>query len=188
MATDDEARQQPGFAPADLSDGREKLEWKTRYPDRGAKLGIIAEAAYLAILLFGLPVLLVLTWLGTFNDVLSLNNHDYHVLATFGEAWLAGTLGGAVFSMKWLYHTVGHGSWHADRRLWRIFTPVVSGVLAFALIALVTSGLFDVLDSEKLRTPSAVVGLSFLLGYFSDNTIAKLAELAERLLGPAKER
>ena len=56
-------------------------------------------------------------------------------------------------------------------------------VSPIALIALATSGLFRVLDAEQLRTGSAVVGISFLLGYFSDNTIAKLAELAERLLG-----
>lgn len=188
MADEPDPRRDPGFAPTDLSDGRELLDWRSRYPDRGAKAGIVIEAVYLGGLLLVIPLLLVLVWLGSFQDELGVSDNEYDALATFGLAWLSGALGGAVFSMKWLYHVVGHGLWHADRRLWRFFTPVVSGSLAFALVALATSGLFDVLDAEKLRTPSAVVAVSFLLGYFSDNTSAKLADVAERLLGDMRRR
>jgi hypothetical protein len=183
VSDEPERHHEPGFAPTDLTDGRRRLEWQSRYRDKGARLGIALEAAYLGILLIGLPILILLVWLGSLQDELGVSQRQYQTLATFGEAWLAGALGGATFAMKWLYHVVGHGTWHTDRRLWRFFAPVISGTLAFALIALATSGLFDLLDAEKLRTPSAVVGLSFLLGYFSDNTSAKLADVAERLLG-----
>jgi dipeptide/tripeptide permease len=173
----------PGFSPADLSDGREPGDWKTRYPDRSAQREIAFEAFVLGLLLIGIPILILLVWVGTIRHWLAIEPDKYDTVATFAYAWLAGALGGAAFSAKWLVHTVAKRKWNVDRRFWRIFTPIVAGTVAFALIALATSGLFQVLDAERLRTGSAVVGVSFLLGYFSDNTIAKLAELAERLLG-----
>jgi hypothetical protein len=177
----------PGFSPADLSDGREKGDWKTRYADDKARRAIVTEACILATLIIGIPILILLIWLGTAKTWFSIEQDRYRTVATFAYAWLAGALGGAAFSAKWLIHTVSHETWNIDRRYWRVLTPIVGGTLAFALIALATSGLFRVLDADQLRTGSAVVGVSFLLGYFSDNTIAKLAELAERLLGERPE-
>ena len=173
----------PGFSPADLSDGRELGDWKTRYPDRRARCQIVIEAFVLGVLLIGIPVLILLVWIGAIRDWFAIEPDKYDTVATFAYAWLAGALGGAAFSAKWLVHTIAKRKWNIDRRFWRFFTPIVAGTVSFALIALATSGLFQVLDAERLRTGSAVVGVSFLLGYFSDNTIAKLAELAERLLG-----
>jgi hypothetical protein len=173
----------PGFSPADLLDGRTPGDWKSRYPDKKAQRAMLSEACFLAVLLIGIPILIVVVWMGEPRTWLSLSEAEYRTLATFAYAWLAGALGGAAFSAKWLIHTVSHWTWNRDRRFWRFLTPIVAGTVSFALIALATSGLFRVLDAEQIRTGSAVVGISFLLGYFSDNTIAKLAELAERLLG-----
>jgi hypothetical protein len=173
----------PGFSPADLNDGRKPGEWKTRYPEAGARRQIVIEAVGLGFLLIAIPIAILLFWTGTVRHWLAIGPEEYRTVATFAYAWLAGALGGAAFSVKWLIHTVAKRKWNIDRRFWRFLTPIVAGTLAFALIAIATSGLFEVLDSERLRRGSAVVGVSFILGYFSDNTIAKLAEIAERLLG-----
>jgi hypothetical protein len=189
MADSDDSHS-PGFAPSDLTDGRRPGEWRTRYTQRQARVWIVIETVFLTALLVGLPVALFLVWHGNLSDWLDVNPERRNEFEAFAESWLGGALGGAVFSMKWLYHSVAHRSWHLDRRLWRFFTPVLSGSFSFALIALATSGLFPVLDSDVIRRPSAVLGISFLLGYFSDNTVGKLAELADNLLGsrPGEEK
>jgi hypothetical protein len=108
----------------------------------------------------------------------------------YGFAWTGGSLGGVLFDLKWLYHTVARGSWHLDRRLWRIFTPHISGGLSFFVLALVASGGLRIFDSKATDSLSLVLGLAFLVGYFSDSAIAKLTEVAETLFGTirAKEK
>jgi hypothetical protein len=92
--------------------------------------------------------------------------------------------------IKWLYHSVARGSWHLDRRLWRIFTPHISGGLSFFVLALISSGALRIFDRKATESFALVVGLGFLVGYFSDSAIAKLTELAETLFGTirAKEK
>ncbi len=53
----------PHFAPDDPTDGRELLDWPSKYKDPDAKRGIRLEAAYLAVLLLGVPIAIVILWL-----------------------------------------------------------------------------------------------------------------------------
>jgi hypothetical protein len=99
---------------------------------------------------------------------------------------LFGGLGGVLFSIKWLYHSVAKEIWNRDRRLWRIFTPVVSMTLALGMIAIVNSRLFGVFDPALVNTQSRAAALGFLIGLFSDNTVAKLAEIAESVFGTTR--
>jgi hypothetical protein len=122
-------------------------------------------------------------WLGLPNKWLGLTDQKYSSVLKYGLAWLGGTLGGTLFDLKWLYHTVAKQSWHLDRRLWRFFTPHISGGLAFAMIAMISSGLFRVFDSNATESCSVVVAVSFLVGYFSDSAIAKFTEIADILFG-----
>ena len=94
---------------------------------------------------------------------------------------MGGSLGGTLFTIKWLYHVVARELWNLDQRLWRLFTPHISGGLAFAVIALVSSGMMKIFDVKATHSPSVVVGMAFLVGYFSDNAVAKLTEIAATL-------
>lgn len=176
----------PSFAPDDPLDGLEVGQWRSRYPAQ-AKRGINIEAAYLGSLLFVVPIGMVVLWLEYLRPLLGLTTDVYRPILTYGMAWLGGLLGGSLFAIKWLYHSVARNIWHEDRRLWRILAPHISGGLAFAMIALVSSGLFRIFSQEVTHSLSLVVGLSFLVGYFSDSAVAKLTEVAQTLFGSNKD-
>ena len=178
------------FGQADPTDNRELYDWKSKYEDPEARKEIRREAIYLGILLFGLPVLMVVFWLEYPKYLLHLSDQKYRPILKYGFAWAAGTLGGVLFDLKWLYHTVARGLWHLDRRLWRIFTPHISGGLSCFVLALVASGALRIFDTKATDSLALVIGLGFLVGYFSDSAVAKLTEIAETLFGTirAKEK
>jgi hypothetical protein len=177
-----------GFAPSDPTDGRDLLDWKSKYPEPAARRAISLEAWYLGALLAMVPLGLAVLWLDHPKHWFSIDEPKYVIIKRFAMAWLGGTLGGTLFDLKWLYHSVARRTWHLDRRLWRVFTPHISGGLSFAVVALISSGVVRVFDSTAVRSGSLVVGVSFLVGYFSDSAIAKLSELAETLFGASRSR
>jgi hypothetical protein len=179
-----------GFGSSDANDGREKYDWETRYPDTALK-AIRKERRILFFLLYAIPVLMVLIWSKWIWGELGLGQARYSILARFSYAWLGGMLGGTLFDLKWLYHSVAKGLWHQDRALWRFFTPHISGALAFSFVLLISSNLLRIFDQTTFTSSMSVAAVSFLVGYFSDSAIAKLAEIAETLFGTtrkAKER
>lgn len=182
------ARDGSGFGQSDPTDGRTPYEWKSAYDDPVARKAIRVEAVYLGLLLFGMPLIMLLMWLQYPNRLLKLSDEKYRTLVRYMFSWLAGSLGGVLFALKWLYHTVARGSWHLDRRLWRIFTPHISGGLSFAILALVASGSLRIFDTKAVRALPTVVGLGFLVDYFSDSAIAKLTEVADTLFGTVRSK
>jgi hypothetical protein len=178
----------PDFAPTDPTDGREPGDWRSKYTDPDAWRSIWFEAAYLAALLFGVPIAIGVLWFDWPKSLLKLSDEKYQPVLKYGLAWLSGVLGGTLFDVKWLYHSVARRSWHVDRRLWRLFTPHISGALAFAVIAIISSQMMRVFDRQATQSRSLVVGLAFLVGYFSDSAAAKLAEIAESLFGAIRGR
>jgi len=158
------------------------------YTDPEAKSAIRIEAGYLAALLLAAPAAILTLWLDYPKSWFSISGEKYPAIVKYGLAWLSGTLGGTLFDVKWLYHSVARRVWHLDRRLWRVFTPHISGGLAFAVLALVSSGLVRIFDSKAVDSLPVVVGLAFLVGYFSDGAIAKLSELARTIFGASRAR
>ena len=178
------------FGQADPTDNRDLYDWKSRYDDPIARKEIRREAIYLGLLLVGLPVVMALFWLGYPKQILHATDAQYRPVVKYVFAWGSGSLGGVLFDVKWLYHVVGRGLWHLDRRLWRIFTPHISGGLSFFFLALVSSGGLRIFDGRATDSLSLVMGTGFLVGYFSDSAFAKLTEVAETLFGTirAKEK
>lgn len=171
----------PGFAPGDLTDGRPKGQWKTRYEDSAARRGIVVEAVYLFLWYLAVPSALIYVYLNDFRWLVGSTSPE--TLKRYAYAWLGGSLGGLLFTTKWLYHSVAHGKWNQDRRLWRLFTPCVSAGLAFAVTALFDGNILGILNEQAIASPPAVLGLAFLTGYFSDSVVAKLAELGKNVFG-----
>ena len=174
------------FGQADPTDGRKRYDWKSKYTDPDAIKEIRKEAWYLGILLLGFPVLMALFWMEYPRHLIHLPDHKYRCLLKYGFAWASGSLGGCLFDLKWLYHTVARGRWHMDRRLWRVFTPHISGGLSFFFLALVASGALRIFDGKATDSLAVVVGLGFMVGYFSDSAVAKLSEIADTLFGTVR--
>ena len=96
---------------------------------------------------------------------------------------LGGTAGGSAFAMKWLYHTVAYGKWHADRVVWRVVVPVLSGVIALFTALIVGSGLIPIFSNTIFNGPKIGAAFGFFIGFFSDNLLATLQRKADQLLG-----
>ena len=120
------------FGQEDPTDNRKLGDWESKYSDPKAKKEIRGEATYLGVLLVVTPLMMLILWLESPKHWLNLSDQKYNAILKYGLAWAAGTFGGTLFDLKWLYHSVARQLWHQDRRLWRVFTPHISGGLAFA--------------------------------------------------------
>lgn len=184
----------PGFAPADTTDGRSPGDWTSRYQDATAKTWIRIEAGFL---LFHLLAIVVAVFWIAFNhatttapNIEGLPNPGHPAQGSSDadwlpllHAWLGGVLGGTIFAIKWLYHVVAKNLWHVDRRLWRLFTPHLSGALSLAFVIMLSSGILVIIDPAELKSKWVCFTLGFLVGYFSDNATAKMSEVAKTVFG-----
>lgn len=175
-----------GFAPSDYTDARERWEWKSGYSEEANKK-IRFEAVYCVVLMIVSSIILLLLLTDVVMNLLPISSSLHDTVRLLGIAWFGGTLGGAIYSVKWLYHTVGKGWWHMDRRMWRLLTPFVSAGVSFAFLALAASNLFSIVSYNGLNSGYTLIGISFLLGYFSDTAVAKLAEIASVLFGTVRD-
>ncbi len=103
-------------------DGRKHGDWPSKYTDTKAKIQIRWEAVYSVVLLVVVPVILLLIWhiKGKVAEAdptktMLLDISTCNLLCRYAYAWAGGLYGGAVFTTKWLYHSVGKGFWHSDR-------------------------------------------------------------------------
>jgi hypothetical protein len=177
----------------DYSDGRKLWEWNTKYPPQ-ARTCINNEACLLAIslivliLLSGLSVAAASS-LGSISIALWSSQPqtliiDCRLIAIF----LCGAVGGVTFSIKWLIHSAAKGSWHLDRRYWRILVPLVGGVYACVVVTLFDSGLMGAHTSEPNRSTASTAALAFLIGYFSDGVSGLLTNVANAVFGTLREK
>jgi hypothetical protein len=130
----------------------------------GVYLGLISAVAYAAHFT---------TFMGT--DPAIVGRFSPQVLA-----YLGGSLGGTMFAMKWLYHSVAKHTWNADRRYWRYFAPALSGGAALCVVLLSKSGALPLFGTEIVQSESGALGISILLGYFSDKVFSALEGFAKQ--------
>jgi hypothetical protein len=174
------------FAPVDITDGRNEGSWQTRYPCK-AWIFIIAECVYLLFLLILAPTAIAYSCTDKPEKLFGVNESLYLLARPGICAWFGGMLGGVLFDLKWLYHSVAKQIWNVDRILWRVTIPHLSAGLAFGTILLMRSGVLRIFDATAIDTPRLSVSIAFLVGYFSDMAAAKLAEVAKTLFGPTKD-
>lgn len=178
----------PGFAPDEPTDERAVGDWFTRYPDATARRAIRFEAGFvwgtLALSVVGITAVATQSVI----QVIPIETKDWAALSPFVLSYLGGILGGTLFAMKWLYHSVAKCLWNRDRRLWRTFTPFLSGGASLTIILLCASGALPLFGPELVRTNVGALGLSIVFGYFSDRAFSSLERLAEDNLGPMRKK
>jgi hypothetical protein len=79
----------------------------------------------------------------------------------------------------------GTDIWNVDRLVWRLVVPGLSGVFAIFVAFMVAAGIVPFLNSGAFDHFYRALGTGFLLGYFSDNVLAKLQRLANQWFGVA---
>lgn len=171
---------------ADTTDGRKFYEYQSKYPCH-IRVQIFIEALYLATILIISFYHLIwifgenLTFWCTTLKYIDLNPNLQRIIA-FNTA---GFIGGAMFGLKYLYHVTARGLWHEDRRIWRIFSPLLAASLSTMIGILIDGGIVHVSDSHSTtNTPyTSYISIGFITGYFADTALAKLQEVATIVFG-----
>jgi hypothetical protein len=103
-------------------------------------------------------------------------------------AVMGGFLGGWVYDAKWFYRVTARGRsdqynfpWQPHKFYWRILTPFLASIVAYTTYLLATAEFLPIAikNQNSARTGFAVC---FLLGYFSDLVLSKLAAWAEKMI------
>lgn len=164
------------------TDGRPRLDWISKY-EHDAVRQIRLDAAYIGVLMITVLIAVLLTWKGTAYDILAQDcaNCSRGTFNKYAYFFLGGHLGGVLFGVKYLYKVVARGYWNMDRRLWRLFSPFLSGGLALVVGALLDSGVMGL--TVKVASGAAYFSYGFITGYFADRAIDKLQEVAETVFG-----
>lgn len=182
----------PNVGTGDPTDGRHHLEWESKYPPNAVRI-IRLEALYLVALFFLSFVLYFITWRGLLEELLNISSSiDANYFRQFCYFAISGLLGGTIFGIKYLYRVVARGYWHMDRQLWRFLTPLMSFALAFVVGALFDSELMSKASANDLMlsghnetaiSGTTAISIGFLVGYFADQVVAKLYEIASVIFG-----
>lgn len=179
----------PPFAPGEPNDGRVEGDYESKY-GKEFWVQIAVEAAYL------LCVFVASAWL-LFSLGPRQSDPPAFVWLTSGEwasarpyalAFFGGSLGGTLFAMKWLYHSVAKHIWNRDRILWRLFAPLLSGGAATTFVILSGSGVIPLFGRELATSAGGATGLGLLIGFFSDRAFSMLENTIQTLFGsPASQ-
>lgn len=116
--------------------------------------------SYLLLMVVGAPMVILILWNDPKASALLHSQREQIYIYSF----LAGTCGGAVYAFRGFYRH------HADNTLdlsrwwpWYVGRPWMSGVFTTMVIALLNAGILIL--QFNTTTDSAVVGLSFLVGF-----------------------
>lgn len=165
------------------TDGRKPYEWKSKYP-KEARDEMLGEAIYIGIVLALSLLGLYLNWCGVFSC--HLEEEPTRAIAFDGIVlyFFSGLMGGTIFGIKYFYRVVARGYWTQDRKYWRIFSPWISACVSLVVGCMVVSGYINAAQS-----PSTAAGLcvGFIAGYFADEAVGKMSEVATALFGSSSK-
>ena len=176
----------PPTNPRSLTDGRAVGQFASHYPSI-AWTQIWIEFSYLiAVLIFASATLVKLSF--------DIDNAKNEILFVFKYPesrrtliWLAvgisAVVGGTLYALKWLYHTVAWKMWHKDRVLWRITVPIISGTIAPFFAFMVATGVVPFFSTKVFDGFQIACAFGFFIGLFSDNALAALQRLSQRIFG-----
>ena len=172
----------------DYTDGRPRWDWPSKYLPP-ARTCINWEAGILAVLLIVLVVFAgVALCVSDSNVSTTIMGFPVNVDARIIAIFLCGNVGGTTFSIKWLIHSVAHGSWHLDRRYWRFFVPLIGGVYACVVLTLFNGGFIGGHAGDLEKGIASSASLAFLVGYFSDGVSGTLTNIANAVFGTLREK
>lgn len=179
----DQSTSDTSFNTSDNTDGRKQYEFKSKYPDDIQK-EIKEEGRILFLLLFLALTILLVNYIGFFHSFFDCGADSQHIeIQRYVYYSIAGMLGGIIFGMKYYYRVVARGYWHQDRKAWRLMSPFIAMVIAFITGTLIESGFFG---GETPKSSAAIVSIGFLAGYFADEAVGKMYEVANVIFGKAQ--
>jgi hypothetical protein len=170
---------------ADINtDAREQFDWKSKYPPEARK-EIFLESVYVLFFFFLSFALLLLNYFGLISSLFALDESriiKFEYIVYFSSA---GILGGTVFGMKYFYRVVARGYWTQDRRYWRILSPFISMGIAFIIGCMSSIGILTTYNSS---TNTWAVAFGFFAGYFADEAVGKMYEIATLIFGKTTKK
>lgn len=165
---------------SDPTDGRAEHFYKSRYPQQACH-EITIEAAFLMIMLCFSLYFLFLSWAGLLSSVGNFTPEQASTIKKHGYYAFAGMLGGITFGMKYFYRVVARGYWNQDRRVWRIMSPFIAMVIGLMTGILIESNMSN--STVHVMNGYSMVLIGFLSGYFSDEAVGKMYEIATVIFG-----
>lgn len=156
--------------------------WATKYNDL-AKTQQKKECIYLVAIFLLVSLAIIFNYNDFFKVLFSSPEQmdNYDTLKRIIYCLLFGLFGGITFGLKSFYRYVARGEWECDRVYWRILSPIISLSVTVSIILLMHKQVF----SSKL---SVACFISYLAGYFSENAVGKMCDIANLVLGPAPKK
>ena len=164
------------------TDGRKQYDWESKYPDCAQK-EMKKEAIYIAIILiiaFSLLIFIVGGLIDKVGNLIGLEAKKTASLEGVIIYFFSGLLGGTIFGLKYFYRVVSRGYWSQDRKYWRFFSPWISACVAFVVGCMVLSGYINATQTQSF---AAEICVGFITGYFADEAVGKMSEVATALFG-----
>jgi hypothetical protein len=103
-------------------------------------------------------------------------------------ALLGGFMGGWVYDAKWFYRVTARGKnnqygflWQPHKLYWRVLTPFLAALVSFSTYLLAVSEVIPIYI-KNTESSKAAFSICFILGYFSDLVLSRLAAWAEKVI------
>ena len=178
-ATGNDRHTQPNAGAGDPTDGRKEYQWSSRYP-RQAIMEIYWESLYLFVLFISSFFVIFASWKGWICFFASTSPDEAIMLKRYTYYTSSGLLGGVVFGIKYFYRVIARGYWHQDRRIWRLMSPLIAMAVAFIVGTMIDASF---IATGKHSSGQTIISIGFLAGYFADQAVAKMYEIANVIFG-----